>query len=143
LVIKTLYPDSLEMLDPASINPGPHHSLFEPVYGDSQHFLTVACLPLDEWGRQNPLGARYCQKQHHQVQANFISVVVVVRIKFCRGGGVVYPVCFRAAALCPLEYSDFNKLMGFTSKKLPYIILNNVYLKSFLKELAISCEFAL
>ncbi len=42
-----------------------------------------------------------------------------------------------------LGYSDFNNLMGFTSKKLPYIILNNVYLKSFLKELAISCEFVL
>jgi hypothetical protein len=36
---------------------------------------------------------------------------------------------------CGLEYSDFNK-------KLPYTFLNNVYKKDFLKELAISCEFA-
>jgi hypothetical protein len=28
---------------------------------------------------------------------------------------------------CRVGYSDFNNLMGFTSKKLPYIILNNVY----------------
>ncbi len=33
-----------------------------------------------------------------------------------------------------LGYSDFNNLMGLTSKKLPYIILHNVYLKSFLKD---------
>jgi hypothetical protein len=45
--------------------------------------------------------------------------------------------------MCSLGYSDFTNLMGFTSKKLPYIILNNVYLKSFFKELAISCEFVL
>jgi hypothetical protein len=33
--------------------------------------------------------------------------------------------------------------MGFISKKLPYIILIKFYQKSFLKELAISCEFVL
>ena len=48
-----------------------------------------------------------------------------------------------AIYVCPIGYSGFNNLMGFTSKKLPYIILNNVYLESFLKELAISCEFVL
>jgi hypothetical protein len=35
-----------------------------------------------------------------------------------------------------LEYSDFNKLMGFTSKKLLYIILNNVILKRFIKRIS-------
>ena len=36
---------------------------------------------------------------------------------------------------CSLGYSDFNNLMGFTSKKLPYIILNNVY-QNFFKRIS-------
>ncbi len=46
-----------------------------------------------------------------------------------------FHVCslFMYVRICSLGYSDFNNLMRFTSKKLPYIILNNVYLKSFLK----------
>ncbi len=71
-----------------------------------------------------------------------------------RGGGLLAPghrlnieldlqSLFEVLCSCTVGYSDFNNLMGFTSKKLPYIILNNVYLKSFLKELAISGEFVL
>jgi hypothetical protein len=32
-----------------------------------------------------------------------------------------------AIYVCPIGYSGFNNLMGFTSKKLPFIILNSVY----------------
>jgi hypothetical protein len=46
-----------------------------------------------------------------------------------------YIVKFPPCHACLIGYSDFNNLMGFTSKKLPYIILNNVYKKSFFKRI--------